>query len=106
MDGWMSEGMRRRRRRQRPPRVTPQSNAALNHRIPLGRRPSKTLSTEGGRGEQVVLLMSQILMGRKETISNKGALTSQERRAVVTGVSNAKYELFIQKRYIQLSMNY
>ena len=53
VDGWMSEGMRRRRRRQRPPRVTPQSNAALNHRIPLSEGGHRKLfprrEAEGGR---------------------------------------------------------
>ena len=57
--------------------ATPKSNAPFNHRIPpLSLSPKEAIENSfHGGGAQVVLLMSQILMGRKETISNKAPFT-------------------------------
>ena len=73
VDGWMSEGMRRRRQRPSTGNSSKQCGAPSSD---PSRKEAIENSFHGGRDEQVVLLMSQILMGRKETISNKGAFTS------------------------------
>ena len=63
--------------------ATPKSNAPFNHRIPpLSLSPKEAIENSfHGGGEQVVLLMSQILMGEKKRFPTK--LHSQKSTAAV-----------------------